>query len=203
MSISRRTFFAAASTLAVDAAFCQVHQHHPVLPVLPSAAEPYARLQGGQPHHLTADQTAQRSFDSPAPKGPAGRWVPKAALPIPRSEMGHRVGGPSACGGWLWRRACGSGLPPCLQPDHRSVAQRGGIATRCQPRGGGHLGRAHLCFWRVHRAKPQPRRLRLCVRRQPGQVDDRGAHAPSARRSSCRGAGWHASFDWWRICPYG
>ncbi len=87
MSISRRTFFAAASTLAVDAAFSQAHHHHPDLPVLPSAVEPYARLQGGQPHHLTADQTAQRSFVSPAPKGPEGRWVPKAALPIPRSEM--------------------------------------------------------------------------------------------------------------------
>jgi N-acetylneuraminic acid mutarotase len=88
MSMNRRALFAAASALAVDAAFGQTpHHHHPELPVLPPAAEPYARLQGGQPHHLTADQTAQRSFDSPAPKGPAGRWAPKAALPIPRSEM--------------------------------------------------------------------------------------------------------------------
>ena len=88
MSMNRRALFVAASALAVDAAFGQTpHHHHPELPVLPPAAEPYARLQGGQPHHLTADQTAQRSFDSPAPKGPAGRWSPRAALPIPRSEM--------------------------------------------------------------------------------------------------------------------
>ena len=53
----------------------------------PSATEPYARLQGGVPHHLTPEQEAQRVTDSPAPKGPAGRWVTRAALPIPRSEM--------------------------------------------------------------------------------------------------------------------
>ena len=46
-----------------------------------------ARLQGGVPHHLTPEQEAQRVTDSPAPKGPAGRWVTRAALPIPRSEM--------------------------------------------------------------------------------------------------------------------
>jgi N-acetylneuraminic acid mutarotase len=88
MTLSRRSFVAATSALAVDAAWSQAHHHHhPDLPVLPSSAEPYARLQGGQPHHLTPDQTAQRSFDSPAPQGTKGRWVPKAALPIPRSEM--------------------------------------------------------------------------------------------------------------------
>ncbi len=57
------------------------------LPSVPSASEPYARLQGGAPHHLTPDQEAQRFFDSPAPAGPAGRWERRAALPIPRSEM--------------------------------------------------------------------------------------------------------------------
>lgn len=57
------------------------------LPDLPPAADPYARLQGGVPHHLTPDQEAQRVFDSPAPAGPAGRWITRAALPIPRSEM--------------------------------------------------------------------------------------------------------------------
>ena len=89
MPIRRRTLLGVATAAAVDAAWGQsahVH-HHPELPVLAPSAEPYARLQGGQPHHLTADQTAQRSVDSPAPKGAAGRWVPKAALPIPRSEM--------------------------------------------------------------------------------------------------------------------
>ena len=57
------------------------------LPVAASASSPYARLQGGVPHHLTPEQEAQRVVDSPAPAGPAGRWVARAALPIPRSEM--------------------------------------------------------------------------------------------------------------------
>ncbi|MGF7174688.1 Kelch repeat-containing protein [Azospirillum doebereinerae] len=57
------------------------------LPELAPAADPYARLQGGVPHHLTPDQEAQRVTDSPAPAGPSGRWVGRAALPIPRSEM--------------------------------------------------------------------------------------------------------------------
>jgi len=60
--------------------------HHP-LPEAKSSAEPYAKLQGGTPHHLTADQESQRSFDSPAAKGQQGRWIERAALPIPRSEM--------------------------------------------------------------------------------------------------------------------
>ena len=88
MPMNRRILLAAASAWAADAALGQSpHHHHPDLPVLAPAAEPYARLQGGQPHHLTADQTAQRSIESPAPKGPVGRWVSRAALPIPRSEM--------------------------------------------------------------------------------------------------------------------
>ncbi|MDL9998877.1 kelch repeat-containing protein [Variovorax sp. J22P240] len=59
----------------------------PRLPVAPSAEEPYARLQGGVPHHMTPEQEAQRFTESPAPAGAPGRWVPRAALPIPRSEM--------------------------------------------------------------------------------------------------------------------
>jgi len=59
----------------------------PALPAAPSSAEPYARLQGGVPHHLTPDQEAQRKTDSPAPAGPPGRWAARAALPLPRSEM--------------------------------------------------------------------------------------------------------------------
>ena len=54
---------------------------------LPSASAPFARLQGGVPHHLTPEQEAQRVVDSPAPPGPKGRWLARAALPIPRSEM--------------------------------------------------------------------------------------------------------------------
>lgn len=61
-------------------------QHAPLLGAAPSP-EPFARLQGGMPHHLTPDQEAQRVTDSPAPAGAPGRWTPRAALPIPRSEM--------------------------------------------------------------------------------------------------------------------
>ena len=86
MTLRRRTLFAAAAGVAVnaavDAAFAQtphVH-HHPDLPVLAPSAEPYARLQGGQPHHLTADQSAQRSTQSPArcarPRGLRGLSKP-------------------------------------------------------------------------------------------------------------------------------
>ena len=63
------------------------HAGHAALPAAPSSPEPYARLQGGVPHHLTPEQEAQRVTDSPAAPGAAGRWAPRAALPIPRSEM--------------------------------------------------------------------------------------------------------------------
>ncbi|CAN5768830.1 kelch repeat-containing protein [soil metagenome] len=62
-------------------------QHGATLPAAASASQPYARLQGGVPHHLTPEQESQRVIDSPAPAGPQGRWTSRAALPIPRSEM--------------------------------------------------------------------------------------------------------------------
>lgn len=89
MTLDRRTFLTAASSaLVADSLLAQpAHHAHPALPVAPSATEPYARLQGGQVHHLTADQTAQRSVKSSAAAGATGRWVTRAALPIARSEM--------------------------------------------------------------------------------------------------------------------
>ena len=60
---------------------------HHTLPVAPSSPDPYAKLQGGVPHHMTPEQESQRVTDSTAPAGPSGRWVARAALPIPRSEM--------------------------------------------------------------------------------------------------------------------
>jgi len=78
----------AGSVLLADRVLAQsAHQHVPLLPEAASSTEPYARLQGGVAHHLSADQEAQRSFNSPAPAGPQGRWSSRAALPIPRSEM--------------------------------------------------------------------------------------------------------------------
>jgi len=60
---------------------------HADLPPAESASEPFASLRGGVPHHLSPDQEAQRVIASTAPKGPEGRWAPRAELPLPRSEM--------------------------------------------------------------------------------------------------------------------
>jgi len=57
------------------------------LPEAPSSSEPFAALREGIPHHLTSEEERQRVVSSPAPAGPPGRWVSRAPLPIPRSEM--------------------------------------------------------------------------------------------------------------------
>ena len=93
MTLARRHVLAAASGLLLSPlARAQAHHGHhghhgPALPSAAPAADPFARLQGGVPHHLTADQTAQRSVASSAPAGAPGRWVTRASLPIARSEM--------------------------------------------------------------------------------------------------------------------
>lgn len=58
---------------------------HPVgSPFLP---DPYTKLQGGAPRHMTLEQESQRVTDSPALAGPRGRWVARVVRPIPRGEM--------------------------------------------------------------------------------------------------------------------
>lgn len=47
----------------------------------------FSTLQGETPDRLSTQQLQQRAFDSPAPKGPTGRWEAKSPLPLPRSEM--------------------------------------------------------------------------------------------------------------------
>lgn len=87
--MQRRYFILTALASAVATPLgAQTHAGHgaALKPAAPSP-EPYAKLQGGTPHHLTPDQEAQRVIDSPAPKGVQGRWIARAALPIPRSEM--------------------------------------------------------------------------------------------------------------------
>ncbi|MES2185912.1 MAG: kelch repeat-containing protein [Pseudomonadota bacterium] len=79
----RHMLIGGSAALALHAARAQ----HAPLGAAPSAADPFARLQGGTPHHLTPEQEAQRFVDSTAPMGPKGRWLARAALPIPRSEM--------------------------------------------------------------------------------------------------------------------
>ena len=96
MHYSRRTFLASGLALfPLAAAFAQSgHGHHGGL---------YERLQ--QPGRIDKPEVAssQNVFDSPAPKAEnPGRWMPKAPLPLPRSEMAwatehagrmHLVGG--------------------------------------------------------------------------------------------------------------
>ncbi len=88
MAIDRRHFLGMAlgGLPVIGLQASSLAQHH-ALPEAKSSASPYAKLQDGSPHHLTPDQEAQRSLNSPAPKGPPGRWIERAALPIPRSEM--------------------------------------------------------------------------------------------------------------------
>jgi hypothetical protein len=87
-NLTRRAFVAAAGSAAIcTPALAQHAGHGTALPEAKPSADPFSRLQGGTPHHLTTEQIQQRKTDSPAPKGPQGRWTPKAALPLPRSEM--------------------------------------------------------------------------------------------------------------------
>ena len=100
--LNRRAFVAAAAGAAICTPALAQHSGHgtppgAALPEAAPAADPFTRLQGGTPHHLTTEQIAQRKVESPAPKGPQGHWTPKAALPLPRSEMAWPPHGRDAC----------------------------------------------------------------------------------------------------------
>jgi N-acetylneuraminic acid mutarotase len=86
--MDRRSLLVGTAALLSSASLAPAqHSGHDALPVAPSSIEPFAKLQGGAPHHLTPEQESQRVIDSPAPKGPPGQWQSRAALPLPRSEM--------------------------------------------------------------------------------------------------------------------
>ncbi|MCW8084839.1 Kelch repeat-containing protein [Sabulicella glaciei] len=88
--MNRRHLLAAGAVLLPGAALAQHHgaQQAPALRPMTPSPEPFHNLfQGGAPHHITPEQAAQRVTDSPAPAGPAGRWIKRADMPIPRSEM--------------------------------------------------------------------------------------------------------------------
>jgi len=89
--MNRRHLLGAGAALLSAPALAQSpsHQGHgPTLrPAAPSPDRFHNVFQGGAPHHITPQQEAQRVTDSPAPAGPPGRWVERAAMPIPRSEM--------------------------------------------------------------------------------------------------------------------
>lgn len=82
----RRVLLGAGLGLAGAAASARAQQHgaHHGANI---PAEQMSALRGPNPQALTADQLAQRVVDSPAPPGPPGRWVSRAPLPLPRSEM--------------------------------------------------------------------------------------------------------------------
>lgn len=69
--MQRRSLILAAAALAAGATRAQQHSgaHH-TLPFAPSSPDPYAKLQGGVPHHMTPEQECQRVTASPAPAGP-------------------------------------------------------------------------------------------------------------------------------------
>jgi N-acetylneuraminic acid mutarotase len=88
--MDRRLFMTGAAALALGATAARAqHAGHPSaqLPQAAPSPEPFSGLRTNAPHHLTPDEEAQRITDSPAPPGTAGRWVSRAALPLPRSEM--------------------------------------------------------------------------------------------------------------------
>jgi N-acetylneuraminic acid mutarotase len=86
--MDRRTFLAAGAAALAGAGEAFAQHHGGPLREVPPSPHPYAGLQGGAPiPALRPEQEAQRVIDSPAPAGPAGRWIVRAAMPIPRSEM--------------------------------------------------------------------------------------------------------------------
>jgi N-acetylneuraminic acid mutarotase len=88
MEMHRRQVLVGLAVLASQAATAQPHMQS-TLPIAPSSKAPFARLKegGATMDQLMPGEDAERVFDSPAPQGPAGRWVSRAALPLPRSEM--------------------------------------------------------------------------------------------------------------------
>jgi N-acetylneuraminic acid mutarotase len=87
--MKRRAFLATAvgASLGLQHGFAQQPGRPALLREAPSAPEPFARLQDGRVARLTPDEEQQRVTASPAPRGPPGRWVPRALLPVARSEM--------------------------------------------------------------------------------------------------------------------
>ena len=98
------------------------------LPVASPSPKPFALFNehGALTDQLTPEQHAEVQLDSPAPAGSPGRWVTRASLPTPTSEMGggatwgerlRVVGGwivpyPALTSTMLWAIA-GSALPLC------------------------------------------------------------------------------------------
>ncbi|GGC45818.1 hypothetical protein GCM10011504_25380 [Siccirubricoccus deserti] len=213
----RHLIAAAAASLAAPAAFAQQHQHGPALRPAAPAADAYHRLQGGVPHHITPDQAAQRVTDSPAPPGPPGRWVARAALPIPRSEMAwateaggrmHVVGGygegrvdrgyhhvyDPAGDRWFDAAALprGANHVAVATLNGRVYAFGGFIEQNRNPDANTYVYDLETDRWTALRPMPRPRGAAAAVALDGKLHLIGGAGAPTAERAS---VGWHEVYD--------
>src|SRR3954471_8162137 len=156
--VNRRTVLAgvAAGALLARAAAAQ---HGAPLPQAPSSTEPFAALRGGgAPHHLTPDEAAQRVTQTPAPSGPPGRWVARAPLPLPRSEMAWATawaGRMHIVGGY------GEGRVDRAYHHVYDPSSDTWFSAAPLPRGANHVAgrggrRPCLCARRLPGAEPQP-----------------------------------------------
>ena len=135
MNYSRRTFLASGiAFFPLASAFAQSgHGHHGGL---------YERLQ--QPGRIDKPEVAstQNVFDSPTPKAATpGRWMPKAPLPLPRSEMAwatEHAGRMHLVGGYAEQRVD--------RPYHHvyDPASDGWTVAAPLPRGANHVGVASM-----------------------------------------------------------
>jgi N-acetylneuraminic acid mutarotase len=99
--VNRRDFM--LSSLALAAAGTARAES---LPVAPPSPKPFALFaeHGALTDQLSPAQRAEALLDSPAPAGPPGRWVTRALLPVPTSEMGGGAesgGRLHIVGGWI------------------------------------------------------------------------------------------------------
>jgi N-acetylneuraminic acid mutarotase len=100
-SMQRRTFLISGlAAVSVGAAGAQS------LPVAPPSPEPFARFaeNGALTDRLSPAESAEATTKSPAPAGPPGRWITRASLPVPTSEMGGGAawaGRLHIVGGWI------------------------------------------------------------------------------------------------------
>jgi N-acetylneuraminic acid mutarotase len=166
---------------------------------------------------MTPEQEAQRATDSPAPAGAPGRWVARAALPIPRSEMAwatatqgrmHVVGGygegavnrdyhhvyDPAGDRWL------SGAPLPRGANHVAVASEGGRVWAL----GGFIEQNRRSDdkafvydtaadrWTAIAPLPRPRGAAAAVMLDGMLHLIGGASEPAAERAS---VGWHEVYD--------
>ena len=207
--LNRRAFVAAAAGAAVCTPALAQHAGHgapsgSALPEAKPSSDPFVRLQGGTPHHLTTEQIAQRKVDSPAPKGPQGRWTPKAALPLPRSEMAWATawaGRMHIVGGYGEGRV-DRAYHHVYDPRRRPMVQRRAIAARRQPRRRRGGCRPGLCAWRLHRTEPQSGSECVFLRCGGRQVDGHRALVAFARCRRGRGARRKDSSDRRRRRPH-